>query len=113
MGHKTERQRRNRNQQRQKKAVKIAKAITITSAATQGGKVSDWGLAQMELQVAAKCLNTLERLGITVQLAHGAVITDAGYVLAVGDEAEDAKWQVRTRRLTEFASKPLAYDSDD
>ena len=52
------------------------------------------------LAAVADALNACEHAGITVKLAHGAVITEAGYVFAVGPG--DAPWAVRTRMLTEF-----------
>ena len=58
----------------------------------------------------ADALNALENAGITVDLAGGAVMTDRGYVMAVGDDRLGSKWQARTRLWT-----PLAPDdsSDD
>jgi hypothetical protein len=42
-----------------------------------------------------------------VKLAHGSVITEAGYVFPVGPAG--APWAVRTRMLTEF---PVSGDED-
>jgi|SRR5277367_2061155 len=93
---------------------KLPKSITVTaSTPTQTDKVADWRVVIAELHALADSLNLLEKFGVTVELAHGAVVTDAGYVLAIGGEAEDAKWQVRTRRLTEFTPEPFTYDEDD
>ena len=103
MSHKTERQRRNRNQRIREKAKKLAKAVTtVNGQPLQAGKVTDWHYVTTVLNGIALGLNTLEECGVTVQLAHGAVITDAGYVLSIGDGNQNSKWQVRTRQLTEF-----------
>jgi hypothetical protein len=45
-----------------------------------------------------------------VQLAHGAVITDWGYVLRL-DEVKGQRWRARTRLLAEFPVRVL--DSDE
>ena len=62
------------------------------------------------LGAVAGALNECERAGIPVQLAHGAVITDAGYVFAVlgkhGVNFPGESWVVRTRMLTEFPAPP-------
>jgi len=59
------------------------------------------------LQSVAGALNACEAAGIIVQLAHGAVITDEGYVFAVG--AAGGRWAARSRTLTGFP----AADGDD
>ncbi len=53
----------------------------------------------------AVALNAAEIEGATVQLAHGAVITDYGYVLRL-DDVPGQRWQARTRLLAEFAVPP-------
>jgi hypothetical protein len=54
----------------------------------------------------AAALNDCDRAGIITRLAHGAVITDAGYVFRVAEPNElpvaGETWVVRTRKLTEF-----------
>lgn len=56
------------------------------------------------LAAVADALNACEHAGITVKLAHGAVITESGYVFAVGPAG--SPWAVRTRMLTEFPVIP-------
>ena len=62
------------------------------------------------LAAVADALNALENAGITVDLAGGAVMTERGYVMAVGDDRLGNRWQARTRLWT-----PLSPDdsSDD
>lgn len=60
--------------------------------------------AAVLLSAVAEALNACEHAGITVRLAHGAVIADAGYVFAVGPDG--APWAVRSRTLTEFPAVP-------
>jgi hypothetical protein len=61
----------------------------------------------------ADALNECARAGIFARLAHGAVITDAGYVFAVQSERgfnyPSETWVVRTRMLTEF---PVSGEDD-
>lgn len=71
-----------------------AKAVERAPAAR-----SALGAASL-LAVVADALNACESAGITVKLAHGAVITESGYVFAVGPDG--SPWAVRTRMLTEF-----------
>lgn len=42
---------------------------------------------------------------MVIELAHGAVITDWGYVLRV-DSVKGQRWQARTRLLSEFSPPP-------
>jgi len=63
------------------------------------------------LSAAADALNALENAGITVDLAGGAVMTDRGYVMAVGDGRLGSKWQARTRLWTPL--QPPGDSSDD
>jgi len=61
--------------------------------------------AALLLSAVADALNACEKAGILVQLAHGATITDQGYVLAPFDEDPGhvgQRWVARTRMLTEF-----------
>jgi len=62
------------------------------------------------LASVADALNALENAGITVDLAGGAVMTDRGYVMAVGDVRLGSRWQARTRLWTPLAPGD---DSDD
>ena len=60
------------------------------------------------LSSVANALNALENAGITVDLAGGAVMTERGYVMAVGDTRLGHKWQARTRLWT-----PLSPDGSN
>ena len=60
----------------------------------------------------ADALNALENAGITVDLAGGAVMTERGYVMAVGDDRLGHKWQARTRLWTPLQPASDS-DSDD
>ena len=62
------------------------------------------------LCTVADALNALENAGITVDLAGGAVMTERGYVMAVGDGRIGCRWQARTRLWTPL---PPGSDSDD
>ena len=64
---------------------------------------------QKLLSCLADALNACDRAGFTVKLAHGAVITRAGYVLPVFPEAGE-RYAVRTMALTEF---PAAGEDED
>lgn len=61
------------------------------------------------LSCLADALNACETAGITVKLAHGAVLTPVGYILPVYPDAGE-RFAVRTMALTEF---PVAADGDD
>jgi hypothetical protein len=61
------------------------------------------------LTAVAGALNACERARITVKLAHGAVLTRVGYVLAVYPDAGE-RFTVRTMALTEF---PASGDGED
>jgi hypothetical protein len=63
------------------------------------------------LAAVADALNALENAGITVDLAGGAVMTERGYVMAVGDDRLGSKWQARTRLWTPL-SPPDESDDD-
>ena len=63
------------------------------------------------LSSVANALNALENAGITVNLAGGAVMTERGYVMAVGDTRLGHKWQARTRLWTPLP--PQDDGSDD
>ena len=56
------------------------------------------------LSAVADALNACERSWITVKLAHGAVLTPAGYVLPVYPDAGE-RYAVRTMALTEFSAQ--------
>lgn len=62
--------------------------------------------AERLLGAVAEALNACQSAGIDVKLKHGAVMTEAGYVLPIGDG-----WVARTRTYTEFA--PASGDDDD
>ena len=64
---------------------------------------------QKLLASLADALNACDRAGFTVKLAHGAVITPAGYVLPVFPDPGE-RYAVRTLALTEF---PPAGDDED
>lgn len=49
------------------------------------------------LGLVADALNQCERAGVPVQLTHGTVVTEHGYVLAVGDGRLGHRWQARPR----------------
>lgn len=53
------------------------------------------------LSEIAAALNQAEIEGMVIQLAHGAVIADWGYVLRL-DDVKGQRWQARTRLLAEF-----------
>lgn len=61
------------------------------------------------LSCLADALNACEAGGITVKLAHGAVLTPVGYVLPVYPDAGE-RFAVRTMALTEF---PVTADGSD
>ena len=65
------------------------------------------------LAAVADALNALERSGrgMTVKLAHGAVLTPVGYVLPVFPDAGE-RFAVRTMALTEFPV-PAGDDEDE
>ena len=63
------------------------------------------------LSEIADALNQAEAEGIPVELAHGAVITDWGYVLRL-DTVKGQRWQARTKLLTEFKPPPAEPGED-
>lgn len=68
------------------------------------------------LSAVADALNACEKAGVIVQLAHGAAITNEGYVLPVGGDGEVSmigdRWVARTRALTEFSDQASGDDED-
>jgi hypothetical protein len=62
------------------------------------------------LQRIADALNDLGRCGVKAQIAHGAVITEFGYVFPLGHDP--APWVIRSRQLTEL-SIPFECDPED
>ena len=60
------------------------------------------------LSRVASALSACEAAGITVKLKHGAVITDFGYVLPLGD----GRWGARTLTWTEFGVQAGSEDED-
>lgn len=79
---------------------RAAKAI---AASPVSGVQSAPGAPEL-LAAAAGALNALEAAGIPVKLAHGAVITDAGYVFSIG--GTPGPWKVRSRMLAPFPFTP-------
>ena len=66
------------------------------------------------LSAVADALNAVERfggIGMTVKLAHGAVLTPVGYVLPVFPDAGE-RFAVRTMALTEFPVQAGSEDED-
>jgi hypothetical protein len=86
------------------------------AAPAAAGPPPDSALARAPelLAAVADALNACDRAGITTRLAHGAVLTAAGYVLRLaprhGPGFAGDLWQVRTLGLTEF---PGSRDEDD
>ena len=64
------------------------------------------------LCAVADALNALENAGITVDLAGGAVMTERGYVMAVGDGRIGCRWQARTRLWTPLQPASDSIDDD-
>lgn len=64
---------------------------------------------QVLLTAVADALNACEAAGVTVKLAHGAVLTPVGYVLPVYPDAGE-RFAVRTMALTAF---PVTADGSD
>jgi hypothetical protein len=97
--------------------VKAKQAARLASAAPVNGLPPDSALSRAPelLAAVALALNRCEQAGLPVQVAHGAVITDAGYVLRIVLPREPGfagdQWQVRTRQLTEFPAD--CGDDDD
>ncbi len=56
------------------------------------------------LSLLADALNACEASGYTLKLAHGAVISNVGYVLPVYPDAGE-RFAVRTMALTEFSAQ--------
>jgi hypothetical protein len=77
-------------------------------AVSRPGRSSSHPDAASLLAAVAAALNACESAGIDLKLAHGAVITEAGYVFALGPDS--APYVVRTRLLTEFPEPGLADD---
>jgi hypothetical protein len=94
-----------------KRAARLASAPPVAGGPPEKSAL---GLAPDLLARLASSLNDCELAGLPVQLAHGAVITDAGYVLHIVLPHEPGfagdLWQIRTRQLTEF---PQAAGDDD
>lgn len=73
----------------------------------------DWDAHDAEalLSALAAALNACDRAGFAVKLAHGAVITDVGYILPVYPDAGE-RYAVRTMALTEFSAQASGDDED-
>jgi hypothetical protein len=61
------------------------------------------------LSSVAAALTACEKAGIAVRFRHGAVFTEFGYVLQVGEKT----WAARTRAYTEFGPAPSGSDEED
>jgi hypothetical protein len=64
------------------------------------------------LSAVADALNACERARIPVKLAHGCVLSPAGYVMPVFPDAGE-RFAVRTMALTEFGPAASGSDEDD
>jgi hypothetical protein len=77
------------------------------------GKLDESVITEPDLHVllsaVADALNACERNRITVKLAHGAVLSNVGYILPVYPDAGE-RYAVRTMALTEF---PVAGGEDE
>ena len=86
-----------------KRAARLASAPPVADGPPEAPAL---GLAPDLLARVARALNDCEAAGLPVQLAHGAVVSDAGYVLRITSPHKPAfhgeTWQVRSRMLTEF-----------
>jgi hypothetical protein len=95
-----------------KQAARLAFALPLAEATT-GPPPSR---AAELLAALASALNALEEAGLPVKLAHGAALTDAGFVFRLaqrGEQGPDGEtWQPRTRMLAEFPV-PDGDDFDD
>lgn len=99
MGHR----KRSKGRRRAKLAVRLARRPGYSPPREPGLPPSDL------LGEIATAFNQAEVEGIPVQLAHGAVITDWGFVLRL-DDVKGQRWQARTKLLTEFT--PPSGDDD-
>jgi hypothetical protein len=97
------------------KPAKLAARLAAAPAVDGPPPGSALARAPELLGAVARALNDCEQAGLLVQVAHGAVITDAGYVLRIVLPHEPGfagdLWQVRTRQLTEFPAD--GGDDDD
>jgi hypothetical protein len=75
-------------------------AKAVAAAPKTGTGTMSWTDGPRLLEQAASALAALEGAGITVELAHGAVITEAGYVFRIG-----GTWAARALTLTEFPAE--------
>ena len=86
-----------------KRAARLASAPPVADGPPEAPAL---GLAPDLLARVARALNDCEAAGLPVQLAHGAVVSDAGYVFRIVLPHQPAfrgeSWQVRSRMLTEF-----------
>jgi hypothetical protein len=57
------------------------------------------------LQQLADVMNACEASGVLIKPAHGAILTQFGYLFWLQHDhvGDGGSWQVRTRRLTELA----------
>lgn len=95
-----------------KQAARLVSAPSVTQAAPGPALAR----APELLAGLASALNALEEAGLPVKLAHGAALTDAGFVFRLLPPHEPgpagATWQPRSRMLTEFPV-PDGGDFDD
>ena len=94
-----------------KRAVKAVMTTPVPEYRYRGSE----GEASRLLAAVADALNACDAAGILVSLAHGALISNQGYVLPVGGgEICDAgeRWVARTRMMTEFPVPPSFGDED-
>lgn len=92
-----------------KQAARLAAAPPVAEAPPGPGLAR----APEMLAALASALNALDKAGLRVKFAHGAALTDAGFVFRLASpEASGETWQARTRTLTEFPV-PIGDDFDD
>ena len=108
------------NEKRAKRPSKIGKkarqaskrvAHAVSRLESRPVMLDNADLVPLLLSSVAHGLNALEQNGIKVEFAHGALITDWGYVFRVGDE--QTPWEVRTRSLTAVNNLPANHDDND
>lgn len=87
-------------------AKRLAKIVTSPIAELPvelAVKMKTGEIAAQRLDALAAALNDCERDGVLVRLAHGAVITEWGYVMWIPQHptvfTPGKSWQVRTRQL--------------
>ena len=99
-----------RSRKRRDPSDKVIKAV-MSGAWRDSPETAEAHDSRRLLSVLADALNGCERAGITVKLAHGAVLTPVGYVLPVYQEA-GGRFAVRTMALAEFPVDRQGSDDD-